>query len=84
MFAAGASNDTVRDTLISLIHTKAGSNISAGVFPLTYDPDNGTTISGQARYATSRLCNTETDGLSISPGQGAMFSLMALRCTQLS
>ncbi|PBK93234.1 DUF1793-domain-containing protein [Armillaria gallica] len=62
MFAAGASNDTVRDTLISLIHTKAGSNISAGVFPLTYGSDNGSTISGWA-----------------SPGQGAMFSLMALR-----
>ncbi|KAK0196527.1 hypothetical protein F5146DRAFT_1129307 [Armillaria mellea] len=63
MFAAGASNDTtIRDTFISLIHTKAGSNMSAGVFPLTYRPDNGSTISGQA-----------------SPGQGAMFSLMALR-----
>ncbi|KAK0239510.1 hypothetical protein EDD85DRAFT_452362 [Armillaria nabsnona] len=62
MFAAGASNDTVRDTLISLIHTKAGSNISAGVFPLTYDPVNGSSISGWA-----------------SPGQGAMFSLLALR-----
>ncbi|KAG7452128.1 uncharacterized protein BT62DRAFT_990443 [Guyanagaster necrorhizus] len=62
MFAAGASNDTtVRDTLISLVHTKAGSNVSAGVFPLTYNPNNGSTISGQA-----------------SPGQGAMFSLMAL------
>ncbi|KAK0441136.1 hypothetical protein EV421DRAFT_751118 [Armillaria borealis] len=62
MFAAGASNDTVRDTLISLIHTQAGSNISAGVFPLTYTSNNGSTISGRA-----------------SPGQGAMFSLMALR-----
>ncbi|SJL15644.1 uncharacterized protein ARMOST_19148 [Armillaria ostoyae] len=63
MFTAAASNDTtVRDTLISLVHTKAGSNISAGVFPLTYDPNIGTSISGQA-----------------SPGQGAMFSLMALR-----
>ncbi|KAK0246466.1 hypothetical protein EDD85DRAFT_874820, partial [Armillaria nabsnona] len=63
MFTVGASNDTtVRDTLISLVHTKAGSNVSAGVFPLTYDPSNGTSISGQA-----------------SPGQGAMFSLMALR-----
>ncbi|KAK0246468.1 hypothetical protein EDD85DRAFT_758599 [Armillaria nabsnona] len=62
MLTAGASNDTtVRDTLISLVHTKAGSNVSAGVFPLTYYP-NGITISGQA-----------------SPGQGAMFSLMALR-----
>ncbi|KAK0455849.1 hypothetical protein EV421DRAFT_1918400 [Armillaria borealis] len=63
MFTAGVSNDTtVRDTLISLVHTKAGSNVSAGVFPLTYNPNNGTSISGQA-----------------SPGQGAMFSLMALR-----
>ncbi|KAK0246464.1 DUF1793-domain-containing protein [Armillaria nabsnona] len=63
MFTAGASNDTtVRDTLISLVHTKAGSNVSAGVFPLTYNPSNGTSIIGQA-----------------SPGQGAMFSLMALR-----
>ncbi|KAK0199053.1 hypothetical protein F5146DRAFT_118166 [Armillaria mellea] len=63
MFTAGASNDTtVRDTLISLVHTKAGSNVSAGVFPLTYYPNNGTSITGQA-----------------SPGQGAMFSLMALR-----
>ncbi|KAK0211727.1 hypothetical protein IW262DRAFT_1519488 [Armillaria fumosa] len=62
LFAAGASdNATVRDSLVSLIHTKAGSNISAGVFPLTYDPDNGNTASGRA-----------------SPGQGAMFSLMAL------
>ncbi|KAK0208960.1 hypothetical protein DFS33DRAFT_488996 [Desarmillaria ectypa] len=62
MFAAGASNDTtVRDTLISLVHTKAGSNVSAGVFPLTYNPNNGSTVSGQA-----------------SPGQGAMFSLIAL------
>ncbi|PBK76561.1 hypothetical protein ARMSODRAFT_875663 [Armillaria solidipes] len=52
MFAAGASNNTtIRDTLISLVHTKAGSNISAGVFPLTYDPNEGTSISGQARYA---------------------------------
>ncbi|KAK0466307.1 uncharacterized protein EV420DRAFT_1261099 [Desarmillaria tabescens] len=68
MFAAGASNDTtVRDTLISLVHTKAGSNVSAGVFPLTYNPNNGSTINGQA-----------------SPGQGAMFSLMALRCVRLS
>ncbi len=54
MFTAGASNDTtVRDTLISLVHTKAGSNVSAGVFPLTYNPSNGTSISGQARYAIS-------------------------------
>ncbi|KAK0481514.1 hypothetical protein IW261DRAFT_1334456 [Armillaria novae-zelandiae] len=68
LFTAGASNDTtVRDTLISLVHTKAGSNVSAGVFPLTYNPNNGTSISGQA-----------------SPGQGAMFSLMALRCVRLS
>ncbi|KAK0199092.1 hypothetical protein F5146DRAFT_120113 [Armillaria mellea] len=52
MFAAGASNNTtVRDALISLVHTKAGLNVSAGVFPLTYDPNNGTSISGQARYA---------------------------------
>ncbi|KAK0199055.1 hypothetical protein F5146DRAFT_118290 [Armillaria mellea] len=52
MFIAGASNDTtIRDTLISLVHTKAGSNASAGVFPLTYDPHNGTSIGGQARYA---------------------------------
>ncbi|KAK0481475.1 hypothetical protein IW261DRAFT_1334705 [Armillaria novae-zelandiae] len=52
MFTAGASNDTaVRDALISLVHTKAGSNVSAGVFPLTYDPNKGTSISGQARYA---------------------------------
>ncbi|KAK0500707.1 hypothetical protein EDD18DRAFT_1434560 [Armillaria luteobubalina] len=63
MFAAGASNDTtVRDTLISFVHTKAGSNVSAGVFPLTYKPSDGALISGQASY-----------------GQGAMFSLMALR-----
>ncbi|KAK0481511.1 hypothetical protein IW261DRAFT_1606804 [Armillaria novae-zelandiae] len=63
MFTAGASNvTTVRDTLISFVHTKAGSNISAGVFPLTYDPHNGASINGQA-----------------SPGQGAMFSLLALR-----
>ncbi|KAK0500748.1 hypothetical protein EDD18DRAFT_778617 [Armillaria luteobubalina] len=49
MFTAGASNDTtVRDALISLIHMKAGSNVSAGVFPLTYDPNKGTSISGQA------------------------------------
>ncbi|KAK0233866.1 hypothetical protein IW262DRAFT_1505074 [Armillaria fumosa] len=49
MFTAGASNDTtVRDTLISLVHTRAGSNVSAGVFPLTYDPHKGTSISGQA------------------------------------
>ncbi|PBL00335.1 hypothetical protein ARMGADRAFT_915623 [Armillaria gallica] len=54
MFTAGASNDTtVRDTLISLVHTKAGSNVSIGVFPLTYNPSNGTSISGQARYAIS-------------------------------
>ncbi len=51
MLTAGASNDiTVRDTLISLVHMKAGSNVSAGVFPLTYNR-NGTAISGQARYA---------------------------------
>ncbi|KAK0233833.1 hypothetical protein IW262DRAFT_114330 [Armillaria fumosa] len=63
IFAAGASNDTtVRDTLISLVHAKAGLNISAGVFPLTYNPTTGTTIGGQA-----------------SPGQGATFSLLALR-----
>ncbi|KAK0499071.1 hypothetical protein EDD18DRAFT_1350503 [Armillaria luteobubalina] len=62
MFTAAASNDTtVRDTLISLVHKKAGSNDSAGVFPLTYNSSNGASISGQA-----------------SPGQGAMFSLMAL------
>ncbi|KAK0482633.1 hypothetical protein IW261DRAFT_1592352 [Armillaria novae-zelandiae] len=62
LFAAGASeNSTVRDSLVSLIHTKAGSNVSAG-FPLTYDPDNGNATSSRA-----------------SPGQGAMFSLMALR-----
>ncbi|KAK0246503.1 hypothetical protein EDD85DRAFT_897226 [Armillaria nabsnona] len=54
MFTAAASNDTtVRDTFILLVHTKAGSNISAGVFPLTYDPNKGTSISGQARYAIS-------------------------------
>ncbi|KAK0199056.1 hypothetical protein F5146DRAFT_920298 [Armillaria mellea] len=62
MFAAGASSDTtVRDTLVSLVHMKAGFNVSTGVFPLTYNPNNGNTISGQA-----------------SPGQGAVFSLMAL------
>ncbi|KAK0481513.1 hypothetical protein IW261DRAFT_1681573 [Armillaria novae-zelandiae] len=63
MFTAGASNNTtVHDTLISFVHTKANSSNPTGVFPLTYDPHNGTLINGQA-----------------SPGQGAMFSLLALR-----
>ncbi|KAK0421468.1 hypothetical protein EV421DRAFT_1884652 [Armillaria borealis] len=51
MFAAGASSDTtVRDTLVTLVHAKVGSNTSAGIFPLSYDPSNGSTISGRARY----------------------------------
>ncbi|PBK74135.1 hypothetical protein ARMSODRAFT_1014448 [Armillaria solidipes] len=62
MFAAGASSDTaVRDTLVTLVHAKVGSNTSAGVFPLSYDPSNGNT-------------NRPLSG----PGQGTVFSLMAL------
>ncbi len=85
MFTAGASNDsTLRDTLISLVHTKAGSNISAGLFPLTYDPNEGTSISGQARYAIPIFASADTNRLLISPGHGAMFSLMTLRYVWLS
>ncbi|KAK0463852.1 uncharacterized protein EV420DRAFT_1264522 [Desarmillaria tabescens] len=52
MFAAGASSDTtVRNTLVSLVHAKVGSNTS-GVFPLIYNPNNGSTIGGRARYIT--------------------------------
>ncbi|KAK0486184.1 hypothetical protein IW261DRAFT_1663945 [Armillaria novae-zelandiae] len=64
MFAAGASsNSAVRDTLITLVHTKASTNTSAGVFPLSYSPSNG---------------NQTTNRALSSPCQGAVFSLMAL------
>ncbi|KAF9039547.1 DUF1793-domain-containing protein [Hymenopellis radicata] len=53
--AAAASDSSVRDTLISLVHIQAASNASAGVFPTTYSADNGTAISGRASPAQGAM-----------------------------
>jgi hypothetical protein len=47
--AAMTSNPELRATLISSVHKRVFYNVSAGVFPTSYDPSLGTTISGVAR-----------------------------------
>ncbi|KAK0213361.1 hypothetical protein DFS33DRAFT_1377847 [Desarmillaria ectypa] len=52
MLTAGATqNVTVRDRLVGLVHQKATSNSTAGVFPTTYNTGNGSTVGGQASPA---------------------------------
>ena len=47
--AAMAQNGGLREDLISRIHSRASFNVSAGVFPLSYDSSQGSTINGAAR-----------------------------------
>jgi hypothetical protein len=51
MLVAGYIDDTTtRNNLISVIHAHATMNQS-DIFPLVYDSDSGSTISGRSRYA---------------------------------
>lgn len=47
--AAMTSNQGLRSDLISRVHNRASFNVSAGVFPLSYDSTHGSTILGVAR-----------------------------------
>lgn len=48
--AAMATDNNVRNSIISLVRARAASNISAGAFPLVYDAVTGSVSSGVARY----------------------------------
>ncbi|KAH9000737.1 hypothetical protein EDB86DRAFT_2802105 [Lactarius hatsudake] len=47
--AAMSSNRDLRTNLISRVHNRASFNVSGGVFPLSYDSTQGSTILGVAR-----------------------------------
>jgi len=47
--AAMTSNPDLRTSLISRVHNRASFNLSAGVFPLSYDSTAGTMVRGSAR-----------------------------------
>ena|SRR6266702_2804142 len=47
--AAMTSNQDLSTNLISRVHNRASFNVSAGVFPLSYDSTHGSTILGVAR-----------------------------------
>ncbi|KAG7442607.1 uncharacterized protein BT62DRAFT_922542 [Guyanagaster necrorhizus] len=63
-------NVTVRDHLVRLVHQKAASNSTAGVFPTTYNTGNGSAVGGQI-----------SSNVKPSPAQGSVFSLLALNLT---
>ncbi|KAJ3894274.1 hypothetical protein GG344DRAFT_41334 [Lentinula edodes] len=66
LFTAGSIASVSSETqnqLIDMVHTRAGFNQTTGDFPLIYDDQTGN--------------SSTTSGLA-SPGQGAMFALLAL------
>lgn len=92
--AAIASDSTVRDNLISLLHAHAGTNASGtlGPFPNVYNPTSNeqwevssSALVGNgsgARFVFPHILlisNTYTDSLpDYSPAQGAMYAFLAL------
>lgn len=50
--AAMATDNNVRNDIISLVRARAASNSSAGAFPLVYDVGTGAASSGFARYVS--------------------------------
>ncbi|KAJ3859446.1 hypothetical protein EV359DRAFT_50833 [Lentinula novae-zelandiae] len=66
LFTAGSIasvSSVTQNQLIEMVHTRAGFNQTTGDFPLIYDDQTGN--------------SSTTNGLA-SPGQGAMFALLAL------
>ncbi|KAJ3854470.1 hypothetical protein EV368DRAFT_36676 [Lentinula lateritia] len=66
LFTAGSIasvNSVTQNQLIDMVHTRAGFNQTTGDFPLIYDDQTG---------------NSSTTNGVASPGQGAMFALLAL------
>ncbi|KAF5335236.1 hypothetical protein D9758_014770 [Tetrapyrgos nigripes] len=56
MFAAGTMTDSAtRDVLVSQVHTKATDEKNGGVFPSTYNANDGTTVAGSASAAVGGL-----------------------------
>ncbi|KAH9000741.1 hypothetical protein EDB86DRAFT_3075191 [Lactarius hatsudake] len=53
--AAMSSNQDLRTNLISRVHNRASFNVSAGVFPLSYDSTHGSTILGGASPAQGAM-----------------------------
>jgi hypothetical protein len=53
--AAMTSNQGLRSDLISRVHNRASFNVSAGVFPLSYDSTHGSTIMGVASPAQGAM-----------------------------
>ncbi|KAH9020011.1 hypothetical protein EDB85DRAFT_2153324 [Lactarius pseudohatsudake] len=53
--AAMSSNQDLRTNLISRVHNRASFNVSAGVFPLSYDSAQGSTILGVASPAQGAM-----------------------------
>ncbi|KAI9433016.1 hypothetical protein H4582DRAFT_2188438 [Lactarius indigo] len=53
--AATSSNQDLRTNLISRVHNRASFNVSAGVFPLSYDSTHGSTILGGASPAQGAM-----------------------------
>lgn len=47
-----ATDNDVRNDIISLVRARAASNSSAGAFPLVYDVGTGGVSSGVARYVS--------------------------------
>ncbi|KAK0203921.1 hypothetical protein DFS33DRAFT_1275044 [Desarmillaria ectypa] len=73
MLTAGATRNTdVRDGLVSAAHQKGSSNASAGVFPTTYNAQNGTTVGGRASPAQGAIFSLLA--LNLDPLKGASSS----------
>lgn len=50
MFVAATASDTkTRDILVGMVHSKAATNSTPGVFPTTYDVNTGSTTTGSAK-----------------------------------
>ncbi|KAJ3791208.1 DUF1793-domain-containing protein [Lentinula aff. detonsa] len=72
LFTAGSIasvSSVTQNQLIEMVHTRAGFNQTTGDFPLIYDDQTGN--------------SSTTSGLA-SPGQGAMFALLALNVANSS
>ncbi|VDB91944.1 unnamed protein product [Peniophora sp. CBMAI 1063] len=55
LFTAAIVQDSVRDDMITRIHSRTSFNGSSGAFPLTYDSSKGTTVSGIASPAQGAM-----------------------------
>lgn len=47
--AATLSDPKTRDLLINMVHLKAATNLTPGVFPTTYDATTGNSTTGSAK-----------------------------------